>query len=79
MVQVDNKRKYELSICRFGKFLLIDFQRYPIQSLLNSANLWIDPVRMRTRRVKSAYMRAGRVQVKKSDFYVKTLGGFGNF
>jgi|SRR6218665_145728 len=34
---------------------------------------------MRSRHVKSAYMRAGRVEVKKSDFYVKTLGDFGNF
>jgi len=51
----------------------------PIQSLLNSANLWIDPVRMQTRHVKSAYMRTGRVEIKKPDFYVKTLGDFGNF
>jgi len=34
---------------------------------------------MRTRHVKSAYMRAGRVEVKTSDFYVKTLGDFGKF
>src|SRR6218665_1020997 len=31
------------------------FSTYPIQWLLNSANLWIDPVRMQTRHVESAY------------------------
>jgi len=50
----------------------------PCQVASYSTNLWIDPVRMRTRHVKSVYMRARRVEVKKSDFYVKTVGHFGN-